>query len=298
MSLMLSIDKPEAFGDLYYELAAQLVEAPIFDRGEVHAQKLVSPLQRTRELAHILLEMPIPTQSGVDDGSRVAEMVQGNTDWAEEQFWERVGGVPLNPPPSHERWPYAVKNNDIHRKDEKFSHTYPERFWPKWAGEEYAEMAESKSLAWEPRQGIRFDYGDLDNVIETLRKNHRTRQAYLPIWFPEDTYAASIGERVPCTLGYHFLMTERGLDITYPIRSCDFVRHFRDDVYMAMRLCQFVAFRMLDDPYSSVTPGKLIMNIGSLHIYDGDAKKLEVDIKDYWKRGGRHDYSDDFGAPV
>jgi hypothetical protein len=251
------------------------MEAPIYDRGEVHAQKLVSPLQRTRELTHLTLQMPVPLLSG-GEPEALQKMVKPNLPWAEDQFWERVGGVPLNPPPSHEWWPYAVKNNEIHRKEEKFSHTYPERYWPKFANEG-GTMADSRRIAAVPHVGIRFEYGDLEDLIELLKKNHRTRQAYLPIWYPEDLVAAVKGERVPCSLGYHFLMTEKGLSVTYPIRSCDFVRHFRDDVYMTARLLQYIGHRMLDDPLSAVKPHLLIMNIGSLHIYDGDRAKLVAD---------------------
>ena len=39
------------------------------------------------------------------------EQIRPNVAWADEHFQERVGGIPLNPPPSHQRWPYAQKNN-------------------------------------------------------------------------------------------------------------------------------------------------------------------------------------------
>src|SRR3546814_17811567 len=70
-----------------------------------------------------------------------------------------------------------------------------------------------------------------------------TRQAYLPVWFPEDTGSAS-GQRVPCTLGYQFLIREtpagKVLHIIYNMRSCDFMRHLADDIYMTIRLAQWM----------------------------------------------------------
>ncbi len=35
-------------------------------------------------------------------------------------------------------------------------------------------------------RGIRYRYADLHDVIDTLNKDPLTRQAYIPIWFPED----------------------------------------------------------------------------------------------------------------
>jgi thymidylate synthase len=119
--------------------------------------------------------------------------------------------------------------------------------------------------------GIRYNYGDLNDVVALLKRSPMTRQAYLPVWFPEDT-GANYEQRVPCTLGYHFLLRNGVLGITYFIRSCDFVRHFSDDVYMAGRLCQWVADQVADG-----NVGYLSMHIGSFHIFDGDVAKLKRD---------------------
>jgi thymidylate synthase len=91
-------------------------------------------------------------------------------------------------------------------------------------------------------QGIRYEYGDLDDVVNLLYEHPFTRQATFPIFFPEDTGAVH-GGRIPCTLHYHFLRRGDSLHLWYAIRSCDAVRHFRDDVYMATRLCQWVTER-------------------------------------------------------
>jgi len=202
--------------------------------------------------------------------------------WAEDHFKERISGEPLNPPPSNEWWPFAQKNNQEHKSEgEAFSHTYPERMWPKWAGEAYADMSESDAVNWDPMHGIRFYYGDLDDVIKLLRTQPNTRQAFLPIWFPEDTGVVH-GKRVPCTLGYHFQIRNRELQITYYMRSCDLLRHFQDDVYMAGRLAQYVAgelnisehgFRR--KPHAEYKATKLIMHIANLHVFNGDVAMME-----------------------
>jgi thymidylate synthase len=117
-------------------------------------------------------------------------------------------------------------------------------------------------------RGIRYQYGDLNDVVEQLRRDESTRQAYLPIFFPEDTGAVH-GGRVPCTLGYLFVMRYGFLHCTYYIRSCDFFRHFRDDVYLACRLTLWMT-----DQLNSGTPGVLNMHIANLHCWKSELEML------------------------
>ena len=197
-----------------------------------------------------------------------------NLPWAEDHFQERVSGVPLNPPPSNAWWPFAQAGHLDHLDQGIFSHTYPERFWPKWTGSEQDAYFSGEKA----RRGIRFEYGDLQDVIERLIDSPATRQAYLPVWFPEDT-GAPIGTRVPCTLGYLFMIRDGQLHVTYHIRACDFMRHFRDDVYMAVRLGQFVRETFLYGvPHHGVEElamGSLTMHISSFHIFNGDRAMVE-----------------------
>lgn len=256
------------------ELREALIAAPIINRGEWQAQTGLPENMRTPEIRHVQVQFQLPELP-----HELIEMVDPNLPWAEDHFQERVSGKPLNPPPSHEWWPYQQGGNSNHRQETGiFSHTYPERIWPKFAGPRGLEPDEPMTAI--SNSGIRYAYGDLFDLMDLLVRNPYTRQAYLPIWFPEDLQAAMQHERVPCTLGYHFLMTERSLDITYHIRSCDFMRHFRDDVYMAGRLCQWVVAYLNDnleggnEPW---LPGTLVMNMGSLHCFAGDRAKMEMD---------------------
>ncbi|MGX9924152.1 thymidylate synthase [Streptomyces sp. NPDC002248] len=215
--------------------------------------------------------------------------IRPNLPWAEDHFLERVGGEPLNPPPSQAWWPFAQQGHKDHLKEGKFSHTYPERFWPKLAGKllecgcfESCCCIGEDCRGWcvdlvKRREGIRFEYGDLDDVVRRLSDNILTRQAYLPIWFPEDTGAPE-GERVPCTLGYHFLVRAGKLHMTYHIRSCDFMRHWRDDVYMAVRLAQWVSCQ-IGILEHQLEMGDLTMHIGSFHIFEGDRRMVRYQLK-------------------
>ena len=201
-----------------------------------------------------------------------------NLPWADDHFAERVSGEPLNPPPSWAWWPWN-KSAAKHRSAEKFNHTYPERFWPKFAGDDPL-----RAHRVQPLRGIRWTYGDLEDVIKLLRKEPLTRQAYMPMFFPEDTGIGD-GGRKPCTLGYQFIVRDNRLHCFYPMRSCDLMRHFRDDVYLAIRLMLWVIEQCSDARgdtpkpvkhafWQHVTPGSLTMHMTSLHCFVNDMIEL------------------------
>ncbi len=199
------------------------------------------------------------------------EEIRPNLPWADDHFQERISGIPMNPPPSNEWWPFNQKKNEEFKKEEKFSHTYPERLWPKHASEIPNSVME----------GIRYQYGDFGDVIDLLEREPFTRQAFLPMWFPEDTGSVH-GERVPCTLGYHFMRRGNHLHIVYYIRSCDYLRHFRDDIYMACRKLFWVLENLQDrDPerWSDVLPGWYSMHITSLHCFNKEKGVLKQSNK-------------------
>jgi hypothetical protein len=216
------------------------------------------PQADTIELEDVSFQVPLPMRVGDWQTD-----VKPNLPWAEDHFLERISGIPYNPPPSSSYWPFAQKDNEEHKAAGIFSHTYPERFWPKFANQ--------LPLTEYPWMGIRYPYGDLGDVIKLLTTSPGTRQAYLPVWFPEDT-GANQNQRVPCTLGYHFLIRNNRLKIVYYIRSCDFLRHFRDDVYMAGRLGQWVANRV------GVETSRLVMHISSLHVFSIERGRLTWEI--------------------
>ena len=199
------------------------------------------------------------------------EEVRPNLPWADDHFEERIGGQPLNPPPSNEWWPFNQKKNAQFKIEEKFSHTYPERLWPKFASEE----PDSTMF------GIRYNYGDFGDVIDLLQREPFTRQAFLPLWFPEDTGSVH-GERVPCTIGYHFMRRSDYLHIVYYIRSCDYLRHFRDDIYMACRKVFWVLEKLKErnpESWGNVKPGLFTMHITSLHCFNKEKEVLKQNNK-------------------
>ena len=149
------------------------------------------PQTKTIELRNACFSVVIdPTQEAW------AAHVEPNLPWAEDHFLERVGGEPLNPGEQYKNWPWYRGNVETHKPQGAFSHTYMERFWPR-----YAEIPRTHRRKGAMTKGIRYRYGDLNDVLDLLAREPYTRQAYLPVWFPEDT-GAHHGERVPCTLGW------------------------------------------------------------------------------------------------
>ena len=205
------------------------------------------------------------------------DLLNPSEDWVEEHFKERVSGLPLNPGESYLKWPY-YKMDKTMRPGEKFSHTYMERFWPKYASPEHMNTMGNPVLT-HGNFGIRNLWGDLNDVVNLLAKDPYTRQAYIPIWFPEDT-GNSNNVRVPCSLGYLFTIANGLLNITYYMRSCDYYRHLRDDIYLACRLSQWMVEQLnVNNEFSILKPGFITMHIANLHIFEHELKRLQNELK-------------------
>lgn len=171
--------------------------------------------------------------------------------WAEDHFLERVNGKPINPGEQYKNWPYykGLDNDNLFRSSGIFSHNYMERYWCKGY------------------KGIRYDYGDLNDIIERLKNDPHTRQAFLSVWHPEDQSNSNV--RVPCTIGYWFKIENNKLNVSYLIRSCDAVRHFKNDLYMTYRLMEFISNEL------GLKPGSISTWIGSFHCFKSDLYTLK-----------------------
>lgn len=201
--------------------------------------------------------------------------IKPNLPWADIHFEERVGGLPLNPGESYKQWPFYKMDKQMRTEGEKFSHTYMERIWPKYCLA--PNPGNIDPYFDKPLRGIRYDYGDFDDVVNLLTKEPYTRQAFLPLWFPEDTGVIH-GGRVPCTIGYHFIRRDNYLHVVYYIRSCDYLRHFRDDIYLAVLKVLWLIHRLKEiDPsnWENVKPGIYTMHITSLHIFQNEVELVK-----------------------
>jgi hypothetical protein len=271
------------FQDIHRILRHSLSQAPVVDVGEWQSLRgRGTPQEKTIELLNSGLSYDIP-----ESVKELQLDVDPNLPWAEDHFQERVSGEPLNPGEQYKNWPWYRGNVPEHmngpEREDQFSHTYMERYWPKHAGNGMpdSDMVDGRGHGGE-NYGIRYSYGDLQDLVSLLSRSPYTRQAYLPVWFPEDTGAVS-GERVPCSLGYHFIVRDGRLHVVYYIRSCDFFRHFRDDVYLTCRLAQWVIQQQRQKDardavpnlaWNEVKPGTLTMHITSLHCFEAERSRL------------------------
>jgi thymidylate synthase len=184
-----------------------------------------------------------------------SELLNALQPWASIHFQERISGIPYNPPPSHKMW---LKNTEDFLSGNVFSHTYPERMWG------------NKNT-----KGIRFENANLDSAITLLKKDPYTRQCYIPMWFPEDLTAANLGERVPCSFGWHFIKRFNELHCSYHMRSCDAVRHLHNDLYFANSLALWIN----KEANLQCKMGTLHFSATSLHCFSNDKYTLNKLLK-------------------
>lgn len=193
----------------------------------------------------------------------LAEATIADLPWSENHFKERVAGKPANPGYEYQNWPYyrPEKHNSSFRAEGEgyFSHTYMERFWP------------DKDLKGTGVMG--YKNGDFNDLIERLISDPGTRQAFFAIWHPQDQ--SNNGVRLPCTIGYHFTIRNNQLNVTYLIRSCDAFRHFKNDIYLTMRLVQYVASMVNQRTNLKLVPGTMHMWIGSFHCFAQEVPLIE-----------------------
>jgi len=264
------------------ETAIQRAYVAVRDRGvrvEPSRWQSMDVSKRAEATTYEVLNHTVQFQVLTESLPELRDAILPNLPWADDHFQERVGGSPLNPGVEWSHWPWANSANSFRhepifgQKEQGFSHTYMERMWPKHAHAE-ARASEGQSRM----RGIRYEYGDAGDVVRHLAQHPDSRQAYLPIWFPEDTGKTDV--RVPCTLGYHLIHRHGFLHCTYYIRSCDLYRHLRDDVYLTVRL-QLWVLDQLRQPgqhspldWRDVRPGLFTMHVVSLHCFVNDMVRL------------------------
>lgn len=236
------------------------------------------PEAATHETKHFFMQVPMSSE----DLDEYRQDIKPNLPWADDHFEERVCGRAINPGIQWAKWPWGNSAKSFLESDGMFNHNYMERYWPKRAGTiaatANAEDFDARFIsmygddpAGAENRGIRHVYGDLGDVVRQLAREPLSRQVILPVWFPEDTGVVH-GSRVPCSLFYQFFMRDGALDITYTLRSCDYTRHFRDDIYLTVRLLLWVLqqVRLLNPVFEGVEPGEFNLLITSLHMFRND----------------------------
>lgn len=218
--------------ECYNEVLRDLAEMGIVVRPKTMQDKNVegNPDYETKELqnySYTLLDPKSQTITGV---------VQP---WADAEFKERIDFVhyPINP---GEAWKLRkdVWSEYIH--DGKLAYTYNEMLW---------------------------NNNQLGKVMDRMLKDPDSRQLWVSLWNPnKDPDLLGGVSRVPCSLGYGFQVREGKLNMHYVMRSCDFATHFCNDVYLAIKLLEWVS-NMTEFPVGNFTH-----TMFSVHIYNKDIK--------------------------
>jgi thymidylate synthase len=156
-----------------------------------------------------------------------------------------------------------------------------------WCHAEFKERISLDTInpgeAWKLREEVwkeflneyeEFDYSyneriasQLPLVIKELSINPDTRQAIIDIHYPTDAWNMQ-KLRIPCSMYYQLMLRRGKLDIIYNMRSSDFDTHFKNDIWLASELRDYIA-KEIGKP-----AGLFHMNIGSLHRYKNYTKKI------------------------
>ena len=160
--------------------------------------------------------------------------------WADAEFEERINPAGnINP---GEAWKLREDVWTEYLHDGKMAYTYNER--------------------------IMFN-NQLNKIIKRLKEDRDSRQLWLSIWNPAiDPDKLGGISRVPCSLGYNFQFRDGKLNMHYVMRSCDFNTHFINDVYLAIKLLEYVAKEC------GMEVGSFTHTMFSLHVYRMDISNV------------------------
>ena len=223
------------FQEAFSEVKRDLVEMGIRVHAKTYQDKYIAdnPDFGTRELQNYIYTVTDPNPAYLNP-------VQP---WADLEWQERLAGIEgkpnakLNP---GEAW---KAREDVWRQflqaDGKFAYTYGDRF--------------------RSHRQVRI-------MINRIKVDPDSRQLYISIWNPIDVHKLGGVSRVPCSLGYLIQIRKGKLNITYNMRSCDFITHFNNDVYLACKLQAYMADQ------TGYEVGTFTHWIGSLHIFNKDSK--------------------------
>lgn len=223
-------DFPEALNEIKRDLAelGVNVQTETMQAIDIHDD----PEYLTKELQNYIYQVLSPDYGDIEG---VHEK------WVNQEWKDRLAGG-LNPGLAWKErkdvWEPLLDRKKIGegRGPGRFSYTYSERM-----GGEY-----------------------LYSIIEELKTHPHSRQLYLPVWSQLTDYKRRGKKRVPCSLGYWFVMREGAIHLTYMMRSCDLFTHYPNDIAMASVMQHYVADQ------TSHEVGTFTHWIGSLHCYKKD----------------------------
>lgn len=175
--------------------------------------------------------------------------------WAEVEWGERRRGAEGNPVNPGKSW------------------THREKIWEEFLELNCQPRPVGDYLSYHEHDHVSMAYTyperfatDLQvrRVIHELKVRPASHQLYIAMWDPNKDIHRIGDRRVPCSLGWHLMFRENALHMTYTMRSCDFMTHWHNDCWLAIRLLEYIASE------ANVGLGSFCHFINSFHIYERD----------------------------
>lgn len=114
-------------------------------------------------------------------------------------------------------------------------------------------------LSYTYSERMSYQYG---RIITILQDKPYTRQAFISVWDAYDDINKLETERVPCSIGYQFILRDSKLNMIYTMRSLEVSICLGNDMYTASKLLEYIASKV------GVDTGFIQFNIGSMHIFN------------------------------
>lgn len=225
--------------EMYDEVGRDLWEMGIKVHPQTMQDKYVANDQDYETIELRAYAYQINVQFGMKQVEEMVKHANGNLNYCLAEFTDRVDPEFKNPGKS---WKYMKNIWEEFIHNGKFAYTYNERYEPQ-----------------------------LDKIIEQLEINPESRQAIITVYDHHDDKINIGGNaRIPCSLSYQFLIREKKLDIIYIMRSCDYLLHFPHDVYLTIRLQNYMCDAL------DLEPGFFTHFMGSFHAYHKDIKSRGI----------------------
>lgn len=171
--------------------------------------------------------------------------------WADAEFEERVT----------DPWERDWEGKRILFQAPEFIN--PGEAW-KLREEVWSEYMHDGKLAYTYNE-LLWNNDQLTKIMNRLKEDPDSRQLWISLWNPDkDPDLLGGVSRVPCSLGYGLQVRDGKLNLHYVMRSCDFVTHFRNDVYLAIKFLEWVAEK------TGYPVGDFTHTMFSCHVYNKD----------------------------
>lgn len=176
--------------------------------------------------------------------------------WADAEFEERVTD------PWDRTSPLDSTNGHFINPGEAWK-LRPE-IWGEYLHEAFEGETGNKVMAYTYNE-LLWNNDQVTKVLSRLKEDPDSRQLWISLWDPtkDPDYLGGVS-RVPCSLGYGLQVRDGALNLHYVMRSCDFVTHFRNDVYLAIKFLEWTAEK------TGYPVGSFTHTIFSLHVYNKD----------------------------